>query len=187
VPVYGVIERMPRGFTRYGTPETLRAAAAMLWALGADGLYTFNFFNTAEYPLLGQLSDPVQLARLPKEYFVDSCSVTNNSTVSEVPLPVTLKPGKSATVQLLICDNPETASETSLEIVFKGEGEFPSPTITLNGQSLQSLKATRGKSSLTLALSSANLKPALTRGTNDFTFLSAASVTLTSLSVRVVP
>jgi hypothetical protein len=43
VPVYGVIERMPRGFARYGTPETLRAAAATLWARGADGLYTFNF------------------------------------------------------------------------------------------------------------------------------------------------
>jgi len=38
VPVCGVIERMPRGFTRYGSPETLRAAAATLWARGADGL-----------------------------------------------------------------------------------------------------------------------------------------------------
>ena len=39
----------------------------------------------------------------------------------------------------------------------------------------------------TLKLSSAALKPALKRGTNNFTFTSADSVTVTSLSVRVVP
>ena len=39
----------------------------------------------------------------------------------------------------------------------------------------------------TLTLPFAALKPTLKRGTNDFTFTSAASVTVTSLSVRVVP
>jgi hypothetical protein len=187
VPVYGVIERMPRGFARYGTPETLRAAAATLWARRADGLYTFNFYNTAEYPLLAELSDPTQLAHLPKEFFVDACSVTNNATVSKTPLPLDLKASMPATTRLFIADDPAMATETSLEIAFKAEGEFEPPVTTLNGQPLHELKSTRSKSDLTLTLSSTALKQALKRGTNDFTFTSPATVTLTSLSVRVVP
>jgi hypothetical protein len=187
VPVYGVIERMPRGFVRYGTPETLRAAAATLWAQGADGLYTFNFYNTAEYPLLAEMSNPARLAHLPKEFFVDACSVTNNTTVSETPLPLTMSPGTPATTRLFIADDPAVARETSLEIVFKAADEFEPPVTTLNGQPLHELKSTRAKASFTLTLSSAALKSALKRGTNDFTFTSAASVTVTSLSVRVVP
>ena len=187
VPVYGVIERMPRGFARYGTPETLRAAAATLWARGADGLYTFNFYNTAEYPLLTELSNPAQIAILSKEFFVDACSVTNNATVSEPPLPLTMKASTPATTHLFIADNPAVARETSLEIVFKAEGEFVPPAITLNGLLLDELQSTRSKSDLTLTLSSTALKQALKPGTNDFTFTSATSVTVTSLSVRVVP
>ena len=187
VPVYGVIERMPRGFARYGSPETLRAAAATLWARGADGLYTFNFYNTAEYPLLAELSDPARLAHLPKEFFVDACSVTNNATVSETPLPLAMKASTPATTRLFIADDPAVARETSLEIVFKAEGEFEPPATTLNGQPLHELKATRSKSDLTLTLSSTALKQALKPGSNDFSFTSPATVTLTSLSVRVVP
>ena len=187
VPVYGVIERMPRGFARFGSPETLRAAAATLWALGADGLYTFNFYNTAEYPLLAELSDPAKLARLPKEFFVDACSVTNNATVSDTPLPLAMKASTPATTHLFIADDPATARETSLEIVFKGEGDFVPPAVTLNGQPLKDLKSTRGQSDLTLTLSSPALKHALKSGANDFSFTSPAGITLTSLSVRLVP
>ena len=187
VPVYGVIERMPRGFARYGTPETLRAAAATLWARGADGLYTFNFYNTAEYPLLAELSDPARLAHLPKEFFVDACSVTNNGTVSKTPLPLAMKASIPATTRLFIADDPALATETSLEFVFKAEGESEPPATTLNGQPLRELKSTRVKEGFTLTLSSNALKTALKRGTNDFSFTSPASVTLTSLSVRVVP
>lgn len=61
------------------------------------------------------------------------------------------------------------------------------PAITLNGQPLQELTSTPAKTGFTLTLSSAALKAALKRGTNDFTFTSAASVTVTALSVRVVP
>jgi hypothetical protein len=79
------------------------------------------------------------------------------------------------------------ATETSLEIAFKAEGEFEPPVTTLNGQPLHDLRSTRSKSDLTLTLSSTALKQALKRGTNEFTFTSSGSVTLTSLSVRVVP
>lgn len=187
VPVYGVIERMPRGFARYGTPETLRAAAATLWARGADGLYTFNFYNTAEYPLLAELSDPARLAHQSKEFFVDACSVTNNSTVSAPPLPLAIKASTAATTRLFIADHPAEARETRLEIVFRAEGESEPPATTLNGQPLWELKSTRVKEGFILTLSSAALKQALKPGSNDFSFTSPASVTLTSLSVRVVP
>ena len=79
------------------------------------------------------------------------------------------------------------ARETSLEIVFKAEDGLVPPAVTLNGQPLKDLKSNRGKSDLTLTLSSTALKQALKRGTNEFTFTSPASVTLTSLSMRVVP
>jgi hypothetical protein len=187
VPVYGVIERMPRGFTRYGSPETLRAAAATLWARGADGLYTFNFYNTAEYPLLAELSDPARLARLPKEFFVDACSVTNNATVSDTPLPLAMKASTPATTHLFIADDPAMATETSLELVFKTDAEIGLPALTLNGQPLHELKSTRSKSELTLTLRSAGLKTALKRGINEFTLTFASSATLTALSARVVP
>jgi hypothetical protein len=79
------------------------------------------------------------------------------------------------------------ATETSLEIVFKAEGEFEPPVITLNGQPLHELKSTRSKSDLTFILSSPGQKTAIKHGTNDFSFTPQSSVTLISLSVRVVP
>jgi hypothetical protein len=91
-------------------------------------------------------------------------------------------------VHLVIADDPAKAKEATLEILFKSEGETDVPAITLNGQPLQGLKSTRDKAGFTLTLSSAALKQVLKRGANDFIFTSAASVvTVTSLSVRVVP
>lgn len=180
-------ERMPRGFARYGSPETLHAAAATLWARGADGLYTFNFYNTEEYSLLDEMGDPTRLAQLPKEFFADACSVTNNSTVSKTPLPLLLKAGVPGDTQLFIADDPANAAETSLELVFTDGAAIALPAITLNGQQLHELKSIRSQSGLTLSLSSAGLKTALKRGVNAFTFTSPSSATLTSLSVRVVP
>ena len=187
VPVYGTIERMPRGFSRFGSIETLRAAAATLWEKGADGLYTFNFYNTSEYPLFGQLSQANQLARLPKEYFLDSCSVSNNRTVSEAPLPLSLQPTVSTEAQLLLCDDPSQAKEVSLEIVFNTDGEAAEPAVILNGQRLHDWKKEASQTSFTLALSSAALKAALKRGVNEFTFHAEKAATVNALSVRVLP
>jgi len=187
VPVYGSLERQNRNnVPRYGSPETLRAAIATLWEKGADGLYFFNFYLSDEMPLLDVFADRALLARLPKEYFLESGGA-NDLTKSGGPLPLALKPGTAAVVHLVLADDPAKAKETSLEIVFKAEGEFEPPEITLNGHPLNELKSTRGKSDLTLALSSAALKKALKRGTNDFSFIAPAGATLTSLSVRVMP
>ena len=87
----------------------------------------------------------------------------------------------------VIVDDPVKAKEASLEILFKSEGKTAVPTLTLNGQPLQDLKSTPAKEGFTLTLSSAALKPVLKRAINDFTFTSGASVTVTALSVRVVP
>ena len=174
-PVYAPFKNVSP--PRRDTPEAYRAAAATLWEKGADGLYFFNYYNRDKMPLIDELADRAKLASLPKEYQIEALPFN----------PLTLKPGTPATVQLLICDGPANAKETSLEVVFKGEGEFEPPKITLNGRPLNELKSTRSKSDLTSTLSSAALKEALKRGTNDFSFISPASVTLTSLSVRVVP
>jgi hypothetical protein len=187
VPVYGSMERQNRNnVPRYGSPETLRAAIATLWEKGADGLYFFNFYIRDEMPLLDEFADRALLARLPKEYFLESGG-DKDLTKSGGPLPLALKPGNPATVHLVIADDPAKAKEASLEILFKSEGETEAPTITLNGQPLKELKSTSAKAGFTLTLSSAALKSALKRGTNDFTFTSAASVTVTSLSVGVMP
>lgn len=204
VPVYGVIERQPRGFVRYGTPETLRAAAATIWARGADGLYTFNFYNTAEYPLLAELADPKQLACLPKEFFLDACRVLNatNNTVSRPPLPLTIEAKSSGKAVLFITDDPAQAKDLRLELAWKGSADFAAPDIVINGKKLEEFKLNREKSSftaassirlekdespLTVTCSSASLAKMLRRGANQFVFTSASNATLTALSLRITP
>ena len=203
VPVYGVIERMPRGFARYGTPETLRAAAATLWARGADGLYTFNFCNTAEYPQLTDLADPAKLALLPKEFFLDACRTkANNNTVSRPPLPLTIQTKASGSAVLFITDDPAQAKDLRLELAWKGSGDFAVPEIVINGQKLEELKMEREKSSftaasayplekgespLTVTCSSPSLAKMLRRGANEFVFTSPSTATLTALSLRITP
>ena len=187
VAVYGSLERQNRNnVPRYGSPETLRAAIATLWEKGADGLYFFNFYIRDEMPLLDEFADRDRLVRLPKEYFIESGG-DRDLTKSGGPLPLALKPGSPATVRLFIADDPAKAKDAGLEILFESEGETEAPAITLNGQSLQELKATRATAGFTLTLSSGALKPALKRGTNAFTLTSPTSVTVTALSVRVVP
>jgi hypothetical protein len=188
-PVYGSLERMKirKSFSRYGTPETLRAAAATLWEKGADGLYFFNFYHRDEMPMFDELGDRARLAELPKEYFCDM-DMRNGpwSSLGDAQL-LQVKPGTPATVHLVIADDPAKAREATLEIIFKDEGEAGPPAITLNGQQIKELKATRTESGCTLTHSFAGLRTALKTGTNDFTFTSAANVTVTSLSVRIVP
>lgn len=187
VPVYGSMERQNRNnVPRYGSPETLRAAIATLWEKGADGLYFFNFYVRDEMPLLDEFADHALLAGLPKEYFLESGG-DSDLTKSGGPLPLALKPGTPTTLHLVIADDPAKAKEATLEILFKSEGETEAPAVTLNGQLLQELKSTPVKAGFTLTLSSAALKPALKRGTNEFSFTSAAGVTVTALSMRVVP
>ncbi len=202
VPVYGVIERMSRGFARWGTPETLRAAAATLWARGADGLYLFNYYNIAEYPLLSDLSDPARLAHQPKEFFVDACRDSNNGTVTQTALPLPIQGESSAGAVLLLTEAPDQAKGLRLELAFKSSGELAAPGILINGQRLEDVQLDRNKASftavsasplekgeshLTVSSSSPQLAKLLRRGVNEFSFTTKSAATLTSLSVRVEP
>jgi hypothetical protein len=191
VPVYGVLDRMRfRGktFARYGTPETLRAAIATLWQKGADGLYFFNYYLPGEYPLLGEFADRTQLARLPKEYFLDSNHGTAfNGTVSSGPLPIALKAGATATVCLFLADAPAPASSLQLELVWQGASGFAPPSICLNGRALTGLHINRSPASCIVSGTSPELLQTLRLGQNQFTFSATNPVTLTSLSVRLVP
>ena len=177
-------------------------AAAGLWARGADGLYTFNFYNTAEYPLLGELADPAQLARLPKEFFIDACSVPNNATVSPPPLPLGMQANSSARTVLFITDDPAQSSDRRLELAWKGSADLAAPDIFINGVKLEDLRVSRdktaftvvsasrlekGESHLTNVCNSASIIKLLRRGANDFVFTSTSSATLTALSLKITP
>lgn len=187
VPVYGGLERQNRNnVPRFGSPETLRAAIATLWHKGADGLYFFNYYLRDEMPMLDEFADRALLARLPKEYFLESGG-DDDLTKGGGPLPLALKPATSATAELVIADDPATAAKTTLELAFKAEDHFETPAITLNGQPLAALESARGKSNVTLTLSSSALQAALKRGVNVFTFTASTGAILTALSVHVTP
>lgn len=187
VPVYGSLERQNRNnVPRYGSPETLRAAIATLWHKGADGLYFFNFYFRDEMPLLDEFADRARLARLPKEYFLESGG-DKDLTKSGGPLPLKIAPATAATVSLLIADNPARAKETSLELVWQGKGEFDPPCIKINGHDLTGLKMERSKTACVVSSSSPELKKMLRLGQNQFTLTVSNPATLTALSVGIVP
>ena len=191
VPVYGVLDRMNfrgRAFARYGTPETLRAAVATLWQKGADGLYFFNYYLPGEYPLIGEFADRTQLASLPKEYFLDANHGTAfNGTVSSGPLPVGMKAGSTASVSLLVADDPTRSSDLRLELVWKGTGEHEPPAVHLNGHPLHGLRVRRCETGCIVSGSVSELRTALRLGQNQFVFSASTAASLVSLSVAVVP
>jgi hypothetical protein len=187
VPVYGSLERQNRnGIPRYGNPETLRAAIATLWHKGADGLYFFNFYVRDEMPLLDEFADRARLARLPKEYFLESGG-DNDLTKSGGPLPLEITPATAATVSLLIADDPAQAKETSIELMWQGNGDVVPPRIKINGHDLTGLKMERSKTACVVLSSSPELKKMLHLGQNQLVFTAANAATLTALSVRIAP
>ena len=187
VPVYGSLERQNRNSVpRYGNPETLRAAIATLWHKGADGLYFFNFYLRDEMPQLDEFADRARLARLPKEYFLESGG-DNDLTKSGGPLPLQIIPAAAATASLLIADDPAQAKDLHLELVWKGSDDFPPPGVRINGHALDPFTTERGKGSLTVSSTSPELAKLLRRGPNEFVFTSANTATLTALSLRITP
>jgi hypothetical protein len=191
VPVFGVLDRMNfrgKAFARYGTPETLRAAVATLWQKGADGLYFFNYYVPGEYPHLREFAERDQLARLPKEYFLDANhGPAFNGTVSSGPLPVAMKAGATASVSLLLADDPAQASDLRLELVWQGGAGFEPPSVSLNRHKLTGLQVERRPTTWVVSCDPAELKQALRLGRNEFTFSASTPATLASLSVRIAP
>jgi hypothetical protein len=108
-------------------------------------------------------------------------------TKSGGPLPLKITPATAATVSLLIADNPARAKETSLELVWQGNGAVVSPRVNINGHELTDFKIERIKTSRVVSSSSPELKKMLRLGQNQLVFTAANAATLTALSVRIAP
>lgn len=202
VPVYGALERQNRNnVPRYGSPETLRAAVATLRAKGADGLYFFNYYIRDEMPLLDEFADPARLARLPKEYFLESGG-DGDLARSGGPLPIPITPGTAGTASLFIAEDPATTRACRLEILVATAPELAAPAILLNGRRLAEIAVDRpsesttppagmglekGESLLTVSSSSAELATLLRRGANEFTFTTPTAARMLALSVATTP
>lgn len=200
VPVYGALDRASWGgmrFARFGSPETLRAAVATLYEKGADGMYLFNFYAQDEYPLLADFSDPALLAKQPKEYFLDPdfrrlpglhlTGILSNGVRPQGPLPVECTSGEAASATLIIADEPATAKDFRLELVWTGSDDFGPPGVRINGHAVEGFTIERGKGTLTMVSTAPELATMLRRGANEFVFTTDAPATLTALGLRVVP
>ncbi len=158
--------------------DYLAARIGPLAKTKTQGLYFFNFVRRDEMPLLDEFGDRARLAQLPKEYFLEPGSA-NDLEPSSGPLPLALAPGTTATASLFVADDPAQAREVTLELRFLGALELP--RVTLNRHPLAGLTPRRGASGLTLTLASAELRQALKRGVNEFSFTSPAGSTTAEL------
>ena len=69
--IYGCIERL----RPTENDDVVRAIASRYWDAGASGIYLFNYFGQSpewKRRVLGQIGDPAALARLDKQYEIDS-------------------------------------------------------------------------------------------------------------------
>lgn len=179
-------------------PKILRAAVSTLRELGADGIYFFNYVVPQEMSLFAEIADPMKLAALPKEYFVDS---GNSATI-----PAKLGAGEKIKVPLVVGDEPAQAQSLELEVVWDGTDKSMPPTISINGTSLTGFKERptefwpdiysapnpyRGKrpdNRFTVALTNTEaLQQVVKRGKNTVEIQAQEASTLLSISLRVVP
>jgi hypothetical protein len=143
VPVYTGME-FTIG-TRQMTREEKRAAAALLYAAGADGMYLFNYFVAWDYGLqadtevLPELADPVLLAGKDKLYTlaVPRYPVPGVSLPGQVPLR--LEAGVEGQVMLRIHE-PVLPRAAILRIEFAGKIAPQSVRVRLNGKPLVSAR-----------------------------------------------
>ncbi|MDH3253134.1 MAG: hypothetical protein OEM41_10105, partial [Ignavibacteria bacterium] len=104
IPVYTGIEYTIG--TRQMTREEKRAAAALLYDAGSDGIYLFNYFVAwdmglqADMDVLRDLADPDSLAKRNKLYAhaIPRYPVPNVSLPS--PMPLSLRPGENHSVTI---------------------------------------------------------------------------------------
>lgn len=152
VPVYPCITPFGNGY-RVSPDEVIRGSAANLWADGADGLYVRNwgFYGPWRRHLLGQISSPDSLVRLPQRYILShrvavprgqtgADYIRYNVQGKDAPLPVQLKEnipqrfflgGGAATDSALV--QPQKA-ELWISVDFLGDQDVLS--VTLNGSML---------------------------------------------------
>ena len=130
VPVYAGLSDT---WEKFATPpfkrqsvESYRGRAMAAWQAGVDGIYLFNFFNSAK-PQWRELGEPSGLARLDKLYFLSALSdnvgpsgpIPAGRTHRGAPLltPVNrwkLMPGQPAQTQLRIGDDVAGLKPTAI-------------------------------------------------------------------------
>ena len=136
VPIYGCFE-----YTcgeRMMTVEEIRAASALFYAGGADGIYSFNYFCAREggqepaFSVFHDIGDPAALRRMDKVYTLSAAKYPVPHVSLPPPLPVEIRNGMSRTLTLgtsepvlpagmrLLVECDRTTEEGSLEVAFNG-------------------------------------------------------------------
>ena len=139
VPVYTGIEYTIG--TRMMTREEKRAAAALLYAAGSDGIYLFNYFVAwdmglkADMEVLRDLSDPDSLVGKDKLYTlaIPRYPVPNVSLSS--PMPLTFTPGQPRSV-VLRTHEPARPNRLILRIEGSADLRPEDCVVSFNGQRL---------------------------------------------------
>jgi hypothetical protein len=131
------------------TSEAYRARAANAWHAGADGIYTFNYFNP-KARLFWEIGDPETLKGLDKTYFVNVRGLWAANAYSKggeqfVTLPkfsperpIKLVPNEAATVPITIGESPLAAPNPSVTVNLQ-VADLADPgtlAVTFNGEAL---------------------------------------------------
>jgi hypothetical protein len=136
LPLYACVE-----YTcgeRMMTVEEIRAASALFYARGADGIYSFNYFCAREggqepaFSVFHDIDDPSALSRMDKVYTLSAAKYPVPHVSLPAPLPVRIRKGSPQTVTLgtkepvlpagirLRVECASSVTEGSLEVAFNG-------------------------------------------------------------------
>ncbi len=108
IPIYGCLE-----YTcgeRMMTVEEVRAASALFYAAGADGIYSFNYFCAREggqepaFSVFHDVADPAALGRMDKVYTLSAAKYPIPRVSLPAPLPLNIRKEEVRSI-------PLTASE----------------------------------------------------------------------------
>ena len=199
VPAYPCINHFHTADLKGRDPIHLRSLASNFWALGADGVYIFNYFGvpagSEKHSCLSQMGDPRTLAGLDKSYVPDNgCSVFYCGYTNTAPqFPKRLIGGTP--IEVVVGDDLEKAAnegildEVRLEVRVADMGENEGITIKVNGSALPADSIRRVD---VQTFHAAVTAPPLQRGINRITVLPgrgstgrlASSVTGLELAVR---
>ena len=136
IPLYACFE-----FTsgeRMMTVEEIRAASAIFFGHGADGMYSFNYFCAREggqepaFSVFHDIADPSALSRMDKVYTLSAAKYPVPRVSLPAPLPLRIRKGRPATVTLdtrepvlpagirLRIECAWSTAEGSLDVTFNG-------------------------------------------------------------------
>ncbi len=137
----------------YPTPEIVRAAAANLWDMGVDGLYTWAMhwpLGNVERSILSELNDPDLVRRGDKRYVLRRRSQVADEQGYGAILPLEIRfadVGRPHEVPFYFSDDLEAAadrvSRVALRINIHNTVSADRFAVLINGESLAEEKCTR--------------------------------------------